>query len=304
MVLRAGIDIGGTKANIGVLDGTGCILAKRKIPVHAMDGCEAVLAQAAGALTALLAGIGAAPADVSHCGIGVPGTVCDDGRLVLKAPNLGWIDEPCADAFERLTGIPVRLVQDSRAAALGEYMRGAARGRRLVLCITLGTGIGAGIVQDGKVFHGALGGAGEVGHIVARPGGRPCGCGMCGCVETYSAGRGIAQTASEHPHWGGRAVTSEEVFLAASQGDATALAILREAMEMLGAALVSVVNVLSPDAIVFSGGMCSQQELYVFPLIEYIRSHAYSLSSGQGLLMTSAELGEDAPMVGAALMDP
>jgi glucokinase len=303
MKLRAGIDIGGTKANIGILDETGKILAKRKIPVNVHAGCAANLESAALALKELLVKLDKCAHDVEFCGIGVPGTVSQDGRVVVKAPNLGWENEPCAALFESLTGIPAGLVQDSRAAALGEYRLGAAQGRRLVVCVTLGTGIGVGIVMDGKIFHGALGGAGEVGHIIAKPDGRPCGCGKRGCMEAYSAGKGIAQTAAEQPGWAGQAMGSEAMFDAAGCGDALALSIIQEAVELLGMALTSVVNVLSPDAIIFSGGMCRQQELYVKPLMSYIRSHAYSLSAGEGLLMATAELGEDAPMVGAALLN-
>lgn len=303
MMLKAGIDIGGTKTNIGILDEAGRILIKRKIHVNVRDGCSGILGAASKTLKELLDELGFALTDVAFCGIGVPGTVSADGRTALKVPNLGWVNEPCAALFEDLTGIATSFAQDSRAAALGEYCRGAARGRRLVLCITLGTGIGAGIVMDGKIFNGALGGAGEVGHILARPGGRPCGCGKRGCVETYSAGRGIAMTASEHTGWDGKMPSSEDVFRAAACGNADARAIIREAVDLLGSALTSVVNVLSPDAIIFSGGMCAQQELYVQPLIGFIRSHAYSLSVGEELLITTAELGEDAPMVGAALLN-
>lgn len=303
MKLYAGVDIGGTKANIGLLDGAGRILTKRKVPVSATAGCTAALEMAAGTLKELLAGLGAAYTGVVACGIGVPGTVSADGRRLIVTPNLGWADEDCAALFESLTGISTCLVQDTRAAAYGESRLGAARGRKLVLCVTLGTGIGAGIVMDGSIFHGALGGAGEIGHMIAVPGGRPCGCGKRGCMETYCSGRGIAETASQHPNWAGRTASSEEVFRAATLGNRAAIQIIAEAVDLLGAALTNVVNVLSPDAVVFSGGMCSQQELYVQPLIRYIRSHAYSLSADVGLLLATAELGEDAPMAGAAIMN-
>ena len=188
---------------------------------------------------------------------------------------------PARHILEQLTGIPASMAQDCRAAALGEYLFGAAQGRKLVLCVTLGTGIGTGIVIDGKIFGGALGSAGEVGHITAYPGGRVCGCGRQGCVEAYTAGRGIERTAREHPSWAGTNKTSEDVFAEAAAGGKDALKIISDALELLGQALCTAVNMLSPDAIIFSGGMCAQQELYVTPLIQYIRSHAYSLSVGE-----------------------
>ncbi len=299
--LRAGIDIGGTKANIGLMEGDR-LLGKRRAPVRRNAGCVEVMEDVAGELRGLCAELGVGMDRVGFCGIGVPGTVSNDGRTVRLAPNLGWMEEPCAELFEGRSGIPAALVQDARAAALAEQRLGAARGRSAVLCVTLGTGIGAGIVLGGQIYAGALGGAGEVGHILAVPEGRSCGCGRLGCVETYSAGRGIAQTAAEHPRWAGPA-TSEAVFAAAAAGDAMARGILTEAVHKLGAALSAVINVLSPDALIFSGGMSAQRELYVQPLTDYIRTQAYALSVVEGLLIAPALLGEDAPMIGAALLN-
>ena len=301
--LRIGVDIGGTKANIGLLEESGTVLCQSKISVPAETGCQGVLHAVASALQALLLEARATAGDVRFCGMGIPGTVSPDGRTARKVPNLGWVDEPCAALFEELTGIPTAMVQDARAAALGEYLHGAARGRKAVVCVTLGTGIGAGIILDGRIYHGALGGAGEVGHILSRPNGRLCGCGRHGCVETYTAGRGLTLTAREHSRWVGTDITSEQLFELAGNGDSDARAILAEAVELLGAAMVSVINTLSPDALIFSGGLSGQQALYIEPLIAYIRSHAYSLSVAEELKIATAELGPDAPMIGAAWLD-
>lgn len=303
MKVNVGIDIGGTKANIGVFDRAGAMLAKRKIPVNTQDGYMGIMGSAAGVVKELLLECGIEDKDVAFCGMGVPGTVSADGQCVIMAPNLGWNNAPCGKCFSELTGFKTSLVQDTRAAALGEYKLGAAQGRKAAICITLGTGIGAGIVLDGKIYNGALGNAGEIGHIIARENGRPCGCGRRGCVETYSSGRGIARTASEHARFGGRKMSSEEVFAAAGGGDEAALEIIGEAVELLGIAITSVVNVFSPDAVIFSGGMSGQRKLFVDPLISFIRGHAYSLAVGEGLLMTTALLGEDAPMIGASLLN-
>ncbi len=299
--LRAGIDIGGTKASVGLMEGDR-LLGKRRVAVRREAGCAAVMEDVADELRELCAEMGVPMERVGFCGIGVPGTVSADGRSVRMAPNLGWMEEPCAELFTGCNGIPAALVQDARAAALAEQRLGAARGRSAVLCVTLGTGIGTGIVLGGQIYHGALGGAGEVGHIPAVADGRACGCGRLGCVEAYSAGRGIAQTAAEHPQWKGPA-TSEAVFAAATAGNTVARGILTDAVAKLGAALSAVINVLSPDALIFSGGMCAQRELYVQPLTDYIRTHAYALSVAEGLLIAPAHLGEDAPMVGAALLN-
>lgn len=170
MKYRVGVDIGGTKANIGILDENREILAKCKIPVTSQAGCKDMLHKVNIALRDLLSGTGLLATDILSCGMGVPGTVSEDGRMAIKVPNLHWENESCAAIFETFTGISTSLVQDSRAAALGEYLMGAAKGRKLVVCVTLGTGIGTGIVLDGRIFTGALGGAGEVGHIICKAG--------------------------------------------------------------------------------------------------------------------------------------
>ena len=127
-------------------------------------------------------------------------------------PNLGWKDEPVADIFKILTGIPAKVLQDSRAGAYGEYKAGSGRDSNALICITLGTGIGTGLVIDGKIYHGALLAAGELGHIPVAEQGRPCGCGKNGCLECYSAGKGLDQTARE---FYGEDATARDLFLAA-----------------------------------------------------------------------------------------
>ena len=188
-------------------------------------------------------------------------------------------------------------MQDSKAAALGEYAAGGGRGGKVVVCVTLGTGISAGIVIDGKIYCGALGFAGECGHIPAVDGGRPCGCGKRGCVECYAAGKGLDLRAKEVF---GSEYSAADVFRLAETGDEKAAGILYQAVVMLGEALVSLVNTLAPDRLLFSGGLSARTELFVRPVEEYIRSHCYSLPNRE-LFIGAAELGADAPMVGAAV---
>jgi len=299
--MRAGIDIGGTKINMGLIDESGRVIAKTKLPVRAEDGCASIVGSAARELLKMLDEIGASRKDVSFCGIGIPGTVSEDDRTAVFVENLGWKNENAADIFEQAAGIPCRLIHDAHAAAVGESKAGIAKGRKVVVCVTLGTGVGAGVIIDGKVYKGALGTAGEIGHCVSKPDGRQCNCGRRGCMETVSSGMGIEKAASEHPRFKGRAMKSREIFSAAADGDEAAMSIINEAVRALGDVLVCVVNVLSPDALVFSGGICGQKELYIDPVTDYIRSHAYPVAAGEGLLIATAALGEDAPMIGAAL---
>lgn len=301
MLYRLGIDLGGTKVNIGLLDKEKRIVSKRAVQLPESLSYTNVLEFIKEALDMFLDESGVSYTDICSCGIGVPGTVSSDGKTAVKVPNLHWENVGLAQDFEQLINIPVTLIQDSRAAAWGEYLAGAGRGKRVVVCITLGTGIGTGIVIDGKIFHGTLGGAGEMGHIPVVEGGRPCGCGKKGCLENYAAGKGIAITANEKmPEMSGT-LSTRDVFRLAQEGNKTALHIIQDAVYTLGAAIVSLVNLLSPDILLFSGGISRQKTLFVEPLIQYIQNHCYSASPDSSLLIDYAALGEDAPMVGAAL---
>lgn len=297
--MKLGIDIGGTKVNAGLLDEQNRLLAKKKFPVDNANGPAGVLADIKRELDTLLADAGHTWAEVEFCGIGVPGTVSADGRTVVKAPNLGWYGQPIADLFTRLTGLPARLVQDSRAAAWGEYMAGGGVGRQTVLCFTLGTGIGTGIVMDGKIYHGARGSAGEIGHNPVAENGRPCGCGKTGCLEKYAAGLGFEKTAAEVF---GEPIGVKDLFDRAAAGDSQALQIISDAVQKLGAAIVGAVNLLSPDCVLLSGGMSRQTTLFAQPLIDYIRAHCYTTENSADMVIAIAKLGEDAPLYGAALL--
>ena len=303
MGVRLGIDVGGTKVNMGILNEDGQILKKHKFAVPSGIACRPLMELVAGECAGLLDSCGMNMADVGFMGMGVPGSVDREQGIVLHAPNLHFVNEPCAGLMQEYSGLRPMLVQDSRAAAWGEACFGEGRGSKLLVCITLGTGIGCGIVYKGAIFHGALGTAGEVGHIPVVPDGRPCACGRKGCMEAYASGTGIARSAAEHPVFAGRQFTSEQIFELAHKGVTAACDILNGAVGALGQALTAVINTLSPDALIFSGGMCAQRDLFVDPLIAYLRSHGYGLAVGDSLKIGVSSLGSDAPMIGAAMLD-
>lgn len=302
MTYRLGVDIGGTKINFGILNENNAVIRKQSAYLPDDTEYRSVMHFVKTVLDDLLSALGIPMDQIESCGMGVPGTVSADGRTAIKVPNLHWDQAPCAALFENLTGIPTKLVQDSRAAALGEYLAGSGKGKSLLVCITLGTGIGTGIIKDGVIFGGALGSAGELGHVPIVAHGRPCGCGKKGCLENYVAGKGLAMTVNElMPERGGH-LTATDVFELAEQGSIIAQKILDDAVEMLGRTLVSLVNLISPDGLLFSGGMSNQKTLFVEPIMEYIRENGYALSVKDGFSMGYASLGEDAPMIGAALL--
>ena len=294
----AGIDIGGTKTAIGVFCKDGSPVAEKTVATDRQGGGESILRSAAAGLDTLLKEAGLSRDAVSFCGIGVPGTVSADRRVAEYVPNLNLSGCPAAELFEGFTGIPAAVVQDSRAGALGEYLFGAGRNKKCVICITLGTGIGTGIVMDGKIYDGALGGAGELGHVPVTESGRACGCGRTGCLEKYAGGLGLEQSAREIL---GENATTHDLFDAIPSNPKAADCV-RQAVEQLGRVIVSAVNLLSPDCLLFSGGLSARRAEFLDPLIDYIKGHAYSLTVERGIEIRTAELGARAPMVGAAFL--
>ena len=290
---KLGLDIGGTKINVGILDPDCKLIGIRKLYVREIS--EPTLEIRATA-EELCRECGISYSDISSCGIGVPGTVSEDGKTLIKAPNISILTPDFATRLEGKLGIPVSMMQDSRAAALAEYRCGAGVGSRVLLCITLGTGVGSGIVIDGKVYSGALGSAGEIGHVPVVKDGRPCGCGKRGCMEKYCAGLGLDITACELY---GDGSSASVLFDRAAAGDAAAVAAIANAVILLGNTLVSAVNLLSPDCILFTGGLSERYDEYVLPVIEHVKAHCYS--SGSLPKMERAALSELAPLIGAAL---
>ena len=294
-MFKLGIDVGGTKFKLALVDESGNITVSDKYYVDKQKDLSSQLCEK---ITEFLAQNDISLSDILSCGVGLPGTISDDGRRALKVPNLNIVNDDLAEKIENLLMLPVTLVQDSRAAAYGEYRLGAGKGYKNVICITLGTGIGTGMVADGKIFAGALGCAGEIGHTPVVENGRKCGCGKTGCLECYAAGKGLDISARELL---GEGKNGTDLFDAAKAGNEKAKEIIGSAVEMLGKTVVGVVNMLSPDCLVFSGGISTQTELYLEPLVKYIESHVYR--AGEKTLKISASaLGEDSPVVGAALV--
>lgn len=290
---RLGIDIGGTKVNIGILDENKRLLGNKKLYV---DEIEDLTCSVTTAVKNLCRDFSVKEDEILCCGIGVPGTVSEDGKRLVKAPNISILSENVAEKIEEALHIPAVLVQDSRAAAWGEYLCGCHENERSLVCITLGTGIGTGMVIDGKIYNGSLGCAGELGHIPVVENGRKCGCGKCGCLEKYCAGGGLDITAQELL---GESKTAEDLFQAAKSGNEKASEAINQAVKLLGNAVVTLINILSPDCILFSGGLSGQKELYIDPLIAYVEEHCYT--SGRIPRLERAVLGENAPLAGAAL---
>ncbi len=297
-----GIDIGGTKANIGFVDPEGRVIAKLRIPTDRSMDPLSLVERICREIPALAKGAGLEPGGLCFAGVGVPGTADIKTGIVEYCPNLGWRDVPLGRYFKEL-GHEVLVVQDARAAALAELLYGAARGYEDIVCITLGTGIGSGLILNRRIFHGSMNTAGEIGHTVIVKDGRPCSCGNQGCLERYFSGTGILEQALERfpERLGEDNRSSEGVFALAREGDTLALELIRESVEYLALGIANCVSILSPQAVIISGGMCEHEELVIEPLRLLVPRFGFPTWAGKKRLrIEKAALGSDSPMIGAA----
>lgn len=292
---KVGIDIGGTKINIGLFEKESKkLVSNKKAYITQIEGLSLHIKQT---LTELCTENGINLNQIVSIGIGIPGTVSADGKKIIKVPNIGILSDDIATELENTLKLPVSFVQDSRAAAWGEYLCGGGKGVKSVVCVTLGTGIGTGVVIDGKIYSGALGCAGELGHLPTVENGRKCGCGKKGCLEKYCAGGGLDITAKELL---GNGKTSADLFNEAKLGNVKVKEVISDAVKMLGTGLVSIINLMSPDCLLFSGGLSEQEEMYLNPVIDYIKEHCYMVDKMP--IIKKAELGDLSPLYGAAFI--
>ncbi|MFT4188450.1 MAG: ROK family protein [Aeromicrobium sp.] len=284
-----GVDVGGTKIAVGVVDTEGRVQGRAR-------GATPPAAEIPAAVAALVAEA-AQGEPVAAVGIGAAGFVASDRRTVLTASNIGWSDAPVAAQVEELVGAPVVVENDANAAAWGEYRFGAGAGSRHVLMVTVGTGVGGGVVLDGQLRRGAHGVAAEVGHVRFERDGLLCGCGQRGCLEQYASGTALVRRAREA---GLVDLDGPEITRRALVGDRTARRVLADLGADLGEGLASLVAVLDPDVVVVGGGVAAAGD----HLLDAVRlSLARHLTGGEerpGPVVRAALLGNDAGLVGAA----
>jgi glucokinase len=253
-----GIDIGGTNTPFGLVDGDGCLLWRDRVDTRPREPLSALLERLNAKLEEALATPGL-PRPVA-VGVGAPNANARTG-WVESPPNINWGSVDLAGELGRCTGLPVFLTNDANAAALGEWIWGAGRGVDDLLVITLGTGLGSGLIVEGRLIHGASGHAGELGHVCVEPGGRPCNCGLRGCLETWVSAGGLVATAREAgldlAPWcdAGEAPSPRALFRAAQAGEARAAEVFRVSGEMLARGLALAVHLLSPGRVVVCGGV-------------------------------------------------
>ena len=308
MTLTCGIDVGGTKIAGGVVDEDGTILERLRVESPAAD-VEA-MEQAIAGLVGELAG----RHEVSAVGVGAAGYVDRERRRVLIAPNLAWRDLDLRHELEERIDLPVVVENDANAAAWGEFQYGAGHDVADLLLVTVGTGVGGGLVLDGALHRGAFGVAAEVGHLRVVPDGIPCGCGRRGCFEQYASGSALERRAREAATAGDAtaagllersggdpgAIDGPMLTEAARDGDAFALVQLAELGRWLGAGIASLVAVLDPAVIAIGGGVSDADDLLLDPVRESFVEHLPGREHRPVAEIRKASLGNAAGLVGAA----
>ena len=305
-----GIDVGGTNLKAGLVDQSGTILAVERTPLD-FRGPESFADTLASLAKAVMASGGAAAQDVEYVGIGIPGAVA--GGHILYTANIPMKNVPLEKLFRQHLDLPVLLGNDADCAAVGEWSCGVGRGTKHFIVITLGTGVGGGMILNGKLYSGC-GAGGEVGHIVVQKDGVPCNCGRRGCWEAYASATGLIRETTEamkaHPESllhqvaaQNGAVDGRTSFQAAEQGDETALAVCRSYAEYLASGLTDLVNILHPEAVALGGGVAAAPEyLLLDPVREIVARECYARHVGQVPHIVRAELGNDAGIIGAAML--
>lgn len=300
-----GVDIGGTTVKIGLFTTEGELLEKWEIKTRTENHGEAILPDVAESLQNKMQEKNIRKSEVDGIGIGIPAPVMEDG-VVQKTANLGWGYKEVTREMKELTGLPVAAGNDANMAALGEMWLGAGKGQKNMIMVTLGTGVGGGIIVNGKPLTGSHGAGGEIGHFcVNEEETETCGCGNTGCLEQYASATGISRLARRRlerddspSSLRGSEISAKAVFDALKEGDAVAKEIVEEFGSYLGHALAAIAVITDPSVIVIGGGVSKAGEI----LLEYVEKyfHEKAFFANQDTRFVLAQLGNDAGICGAA----
>ena len=309
-----GIDLGGTNIKIGCFDTDLRLIGKISVPTGTDMGPESIVEAFHAASSELLKRHELSLADVSAVGIGSPGLVNATKGIIEAAPNLPLFKNvPFRDMVAKRFGKPTILANDANAACWAEYVIGAARGVDHMIMLTLGTGIGGGIVSDGQLIHGPTGGAAELGHVIIYPAGRPCPCGQHGCVEAYASASSTAARATEAVQNGAQSslttvlqeqkkITCKDVFAHAGHGDSLANEIVDGTAKALALLCIQMVKTTDPHSIVFAGGMIAAGDALLDRIRHFYEQYIGRLFKRGDLQLCFAVLGEDAGITGASAL--
>ncbi len=312
MAKRIGIDVGGTNVKIALVD-DGKIIYSNSVPTYAQMGYEYTVNNIKQAIKDLMKETETTAADIKGIGFDFPGQVDYKTGVVKLAPNIpGWVNVPIAQMIEEAFHIPTRIDNDVRCAALGEMNFGAGKGCQNFVCITVGTGIGSGLVVNGQLVRGAANAAGEIGHIKLQMKDGPiCGCGDTGCLEAFASGPSIVAMAQDYLKSGKSTkfremagdgeITPYIVAKAAEAGDPVAKRIFTIIGEYVGMGLVSVINLLNPEKVIIGGGVAEAGDLLLEPIRKTVMERAMVVAR-ESVEIVPAELGNSAGVIGASML--
>lgn len=307
-----GIDLGGTNIAAGLVDQDCRILRRSSVKTNAPRSAQALCADMAALCEDLAAQEGLTLSDIGNIGVATAGIVWEGE--IKTASNLSLTDAPIAALLAGLTGRPVTLENDANAAAYGEYIAGGAPACRSMVFMTIGTGIGTGLILDGKIYDGFNGAAAELGHTILIPGGRPCPCGKQGCFEVYCSATGLIRATraamAEHPESGMWALCEgspdnadgQTAFLAKGQGDMAATAVIEEYLDYLAIGVANTINLLQPEVFSIGGGVSQQGDPLLLPLRKRVEVLTFPGSNGARTSLLLATLGNDAGIIGVAML--
>lgn len=306
-----GIDLGGTNIAAGVVDSDFNILAKASTPTQRPRSCRDICSDMVRVALEAVEKAGLKPDDIESVGIGSPGTVNSDLGVIEYANNLDFYNEPVAKYIREGIDKPVYVENDANAAAYGEFVAGSAKGARNAVCITLGTGVGGGIIIDGKIYSGFNYAGAEIGHTVLEIDGPECTCGRKGCFEVYSSATGLIRMTKEamdaHPEskmheMVGDHVSGRLAFNAMRAGDAAAKEVVDKYIKYLAAGIANTINIFQPEILCIGGGVCNEGDALMIPLREAVREQVYSKRSERNTEIVRASLGNEAGIIGAAFL--
>lgn len=310
-----GIDLGGTNIAIGIVNEKGKLLIKRSIPTGAHRHADEIVKDMAGLCEELIGEYGITVDDIEYVGIATPGTADHNKGIVVYTNNLDFLNYPLADKFKQFLAVKNVLIEnDANAAAKGEAECGAAKGYKHSVMITLGTGVGGGIIIDNKVYSGFNYAGAELGHTVIEAGGKPCTCGRKGCWEAYSSATGLINMTKEKLSetkdtimWEMvdkdiNRVTGRTAFDAMRKGDKAGKEVVDKYIYYLAAGITNMINIFQPEVLVIGGGVCNEKNYLTDPLKKIVDVEQYSRYSENKTEIKIAELGNDAGIIGAAML--
>lgn len=311
MKYHIGIDLGGTNIAAGVVGSDFEIVAKTSVPTARPRPCRDICADMAAAALEAVKLAGLSTDDIESVGVGAPGVVNSAEGIIEYSCNLDFYNEPVAEYVSERLGKPVYLENDANAAAYGEFITGSAKGTHNAVCITLGTGVGGGIIINDRIYSGFNFAGAEIGHTVIEVGGAECSCGRRGCFEAYSSATGLIRMTKEamdaHPEskmheMMGDHISGRLAFNAMREGDAAAKEVVDKYIKYLAAGIANTINVFQPEVLCIGGGVCNEGDALMAPLREAVANEVYSKRSAKNTKLVRAALGNEAGIIGAAFL--